>query len=101
MEGCRHIARRVVMRYLTSSSTLPGATPRVLEPNFQQSNSPATFVDNSPKREKKLKEESIYEIDDADDKTKLSPGGTPKDTRDWTHLQPQYLKPSVPDNVRR
>lgn len=102
MTGDIRIARRVVMRVLTEgNSTLPGATPRGVMPNLQESDSPATFQDNSPKREKTFKEESVHEIEDADDISKISPGGESPDMRDLTHLQLGYNSPSVPDNVRR
>ena len=102
MDRTAVIARRVMMRVLREgASALPGETPRAVMRNLQESGSPATFQDNSPKREKENKEESIYEVDDADDISKISPGGESPDSRDWSTFQVQNIKPEVPDNIRR
>jgi len=95
------MTRRVVVRYLkNASSTLPGEVSQQTVQNIDES-SPKTFEDNGPKRPKDIKEESIYEIDDADDIAKLSPGGVPRDMTDLTHLTPSYNTPSIPSNIRR
>ena len=103
MSNTLNISRRVLMRYLTSSSLLPGSEERWVMPNLEESNSPATFVNNMPKQEKSIDDGSIYDVENADDllKKPSSPGGQPMDTAVLPYNNTQVVKPKVPQNVRR
>lgn len=96
------LARRVTLRYLReSSSALPEADRRWVMPNLS---APGSLVllrgDNDLKDFEEAEEGSIYDVQNADDLAKRDAPGN-LDMTDWSNLQPRYMKPVVPDYVRR
>lgn len=108
MDIKRRMAKRVAFRFITSSSQMPTENVQYHWDRGQGTSGFHTIIEESgepapsTKQEKAFDDNSIHDVEFADDRAKKPRDGDGRqDAKDFTNLQLQFNKPEVPDNVRR